>query len=142
MPAFKAKQIILCAFLDVSCGSPCSYFLFFSLNIWETVELFVFLDTHVPSGNQAVSQVLPQKGVHGQIVGGVGSNGISGPLIFGSAAFPSHLGTPPDPLSDAMPIKHTGHPLVMGLRYCGKPDLIRLIKPAIFIWEEELKQEL
>lgn len=100
------------------------------------------LDTHVPSGNQAISQVLPRKGAHEQIVGGVGSNGITGPLIFGSAAFPSHLGTPPNPLSDAMPIKHTRHPLVMGLRYCGKPDLIRLIRPAIFIWEEELKQEL
>lgn len=29
VPAFKAKRIILCAFLDVSYGSPCPYFLFF-----------------------------------------------------------------------------------------------------------------
>lgn len=98
MPAFKAEHIILCAFLDVSYGSPISYlFPIFFLKYLGNSRTLCILDIRVPSGNQAISQVLPQKGVPGQIVGGVGSNGITGPLIFGSAALPSHLGTPPRP---------------------------------------------
>lgn len=62
--------------------------------------------------------------------------------VFGSVRSVScSLSHTAGPCSDLVPGKHTDTLREWGLRSWGKPDLIRLLKPALFTWEEILEQE-